>query len=410
MGEDFMYRAIIAGSLLAVATALASGPATAQSYGDEDEFDPPGYGAPYPPPGYDQYPPRGGHPPEYDRYGGAFGSRQGDYPPRAARPPAPGFMPQASAPDTAGSLEAARRLYTVADTVALAGAPLCEGRVKPHTGMRSWSRDNMGPQAPQSSSQQRADYAVTVFTIAKNGPAAKAGLRPGDKIASINGESIPAMAGAMSIYSAKMEAALAQRGPVLVGYTREGERNVARIQPAPACDYRVVFSNSPMVNAVTDGQSVTVMRGLVSFLKRDEELALVVGHEIGHNVLGHFQRGRALGHQAGPFTAGTQASMREFEREADYVGLYFVALAGYDMETAIESSHRMASQGPMGDRGSATHPSQGERYTVLQQALREIRGKLAQGQTLKPNLPTGRNAVVRERAYRGEVDPRLPIQ
>ena len=174
----------------------------------------------------------------------------------------------------------------------------------------------------------------------------------------------------------------------------------------------VVFSNAPMINAATDGRSVTVMRGLVNFLSRDDELALVVGHELGHNVLGHFQRGRALGHQAGPFTAGAQASMREFEREADHIGLYFVALAGYDMETAIQSSQKMASQGPMGDRGSATHPSQAERYAILQAALREIRAKLAQGQALKPDLSTGRAAARRERGYRGtgDLDRRLPVQ
>jgi beta-barrel assembly-enhancing protease len=401
-----MYRAIFAVSLLALTAGIA---ASALAYPGDDEMGPPGYDRPYPP-GHDQYPPRGGFPPEYDRYGGTFGSREGAYP-HAARPPAPNFMPNASAPDTAGSIEAARRLYAVADTVAIAGAPLCEGRLKPHTGMRTWSRDSMGPQAPQSTSRERADYSVTVFTIARNGPAQRAGLRAGDKITSINGESIPSMAGAMSIYSAKIEAALAARGPILLGYTREGTRAIARLEPVKACDYRVVFSNSPMINAATDGQSVTVMRGLVNFLSRDEELALVVGHELGHNVLGHFQRGRQLGHQAGPFNAGAQASMRQFEREADYIGLYFVALAGYDMNSAIQSSQKMASQGPMGDRGSPTHPSQAERYQILQSALREIQGKRAQGQALKPNLPTGRAAAtVGERSYRGEVDSRLPIQ
>lgn len=404
-----MNRAIFAVSLLALAAGTA---APAFAYPGDDEMGPPSFQPPYPP-AYDQYPPRRSFPPEFDRYGGTFGSRQGDYPqPHAARPPAPGFMPHASAPDTAGSIDAARRLYTVADTVALAGVPLCEGRVKPHTGMRTWSRDSMGPQAPQSAGQPRPDHGVTVFTIAKYGPAERAGLRPGDKITSVNGESIPAMAGAMSIYAGKIEAALAHRGPILLGYTRSGERQVARIEPAKACDYRVVFSNSPMINAATDGQSVTVMRGLVNFLARDEELALVVGHELGHNVLGHFQRGRALGHQAGPFTAGAQASMRAFEREADYIGLYFVALAGYDLDTAIQSSQKMASQGPMGDRGSATHPSQAERYAILQTALREIRGKLAQGQALKPNLSAGRETVQTERPYRGagSMDQRLPIQ
>jgi predicted Zn-dependent protease len=278
--------------------------------------------------------------------------------------------------------------------------------------MRTWSRDNMGPQAPGAGSRLGLDHAVAVFSLAKDGPAARAGLRQGDKITSVNGETVPAMPGAMSIYMAKLEAALARKGAVLIGYTRNGERGMARVAPAPGCDYRVVFANSPMINAATDGRSVTVMRGLVNLLTRDEELALVVGHEIGHNVLGHFARGRALGHQATPFSPGAQSSMRQFEREADYIGLYFVALAGYDMDTAIQSSQRMAAASPMGDRGTATHPSQAERYQVLQAAMREIRAKLAQGQPLRPNLAAGRDSALGARAYRGgaDMDPRLPIQ
>jgi beta-barrel assembly-enhancing protease len=398
-----MYRAFLAASLLALGAA-----APAQAYPGDEQQGPPSFRGSYPPPYEHDMP--GYPPPGYGTYGGPYGSRQGAYPqPRAARPSGPSYMPHASAPDTAGSVEAARRLYTVADTVALRGASLCGTRVRAHTGMRTWSRDSMGPQSPQAGAHEGLDHAVTVFAIAKDGPAARAGLKTGDKITSINGESIPAMAGAMSIYTAKIETALAQRAPIAIGYTRDGERAIARVSPVPACDYRVVFANSPMANALTDGTSVTVMRGLVNLLSRDEELALVVGHEIGHNVLGHFARGRELGHQSGPFTPGAQASMRQFEKEADYIGLYFVALAGYDMDTAINSSQRMAAASPMGDRGTATHPSQAERHAVLQAALREIRAKRAQGQALRPNLSSVAIAPA-TRPYRGETDRRLPIQ
>jgi hypothetical protein len=400
-------RAFLAATLLAAFAAAT----TASAYEGDDETEPPAYGEPHPAPGYGEYPPRGGYPAPLSRYGGTFGSRDGAFPPpHAARPPAPGYMPHAGAPDLAGSVEAARRLYTVADTVALAGAPLCKGRVRAHSGMRTWSRDNMGPQAPQVARQQRLDHSIAVFAVARNGPAEKAGLRPGDTITAVNGESIPAMAGAMSIYAARMESALAQGRTVLVGYLRDGQRHEARIEPAQACDYRIVFSNSPMVNAATDGRSVTVMRGLMNVLSRDDELALVVGHELGHNVLGHFQRGRMLGHQAGPFGAGAQFSMRAFEREADHIGLYFVALAGYDPEAAIQSSRKMAAQSPMGDRGSATHPSQAERYAGLQAALREIRGKLAEGQTLAPGFRAAADPPPRGRRGAGDLDRRLPIQ
>src|SRR5688572_7808272 len=184
VGEDFMHRAILVASLLAFGAA-----APAMAYpGDEDRA-PPSFQGSYPPPFDDDM--QGHPPPGYGTYGGPHGSRQGAYPPpRAARPSGPSYMPHASAPDTPGSVEAARRLYSIADTVALRGAPLCGTRVRAHTGMRTWSRDSMGPQSPQAAPQAGLDHAVTVFTVAKDGPAARAGLKPGDQITSVNGESI----------------------------------------------------------------------------------------------------------------------------------------------------------------------------------------------------------------------------
>ncbi|MGH7005586.1 MAG: M48 family metalloprotease, partial [Alphaproteobacteria bacterium] len=312
------------------------------------------------------------------------------YSPRAVRAPAPAEMlVAASTPPSAGAAEAARRLYTVADTVMIRGAALCEGRIKPSIGLRAWNRE-VTPRGRQAAPTAR-DPAVTVFAIANDGPAARAGLAPRDQIVAINGARMPETRDAMAAYAEALDSALESGGPIAFAYRREGRDAVAQIIPAPACDYRVVFANSPVINAATDGHSLMVMRGLVNLLARDEELALVVGHELSHNVLGHFARGRAMGLRSpfgGPRAAGL-ASLRDFEREADYVGVYFVALAGYDYANAIESSRRMAAIGPLDYRGSATHPSQAERYQVLAAAVREIRAKLAQGTLLRPNLATG---------------------
>lgn len=316
--------------------------------------------------------------------------------PHAVRSPAPQHMPAAGpAPSNAGAAEAARRLYTVADTVMIRGAALCEGRLKPSVGMRVWNSHIPGSRG-EAPARQSASPA-TVFTVVKEGPAARAGLVPGDQITTINGLHVPTGPSAMEAYGAALEAALGNAGPITFAYRREGREATASVIPVPACDYRVVFANSPIVNAATDGQSVLVMRGLVNLLSRDEELALVVGHELGHNVLGHFARGRALGHQAAYANPrGPQlASLRAFEREADYVGVYFVALAGYDYMAAIESSRRMAAIGPPPpDRANSTHPSQNERYQILAAAVREIRAKLAEGGLLRPNLATGRDMAL----------------
>lgn len=310
-------------------------------------------------------------------------ARAGYAEPRGVRAPVPARMPAAAAPaESPAAIDSARRLYTVADAVVLRGAALCEGRQKPHTGMRIWSN-------PAHAARGRV-RPVSVFSIVPGGPAAAAGLQPDDLIVSIAGERIASVPQAVHAYAERIDAAMARGGPIDIGYRRGRRDGVARIEPRPGCDIRVIFANSHVINAATDGRSVMVMRGLVEFLRRDDELALVVGHELAHNVLGHFARGRALYHGA---FADRGASLRSFEREADYVGLYFVALAGYDTAAAIESSRRMEALNPFGDAGSASHPSQAERYAALRRALREIEEKRRAGAPLHPNLPVGTAAA-----------------
>src|SRR4051812_2765000 len=51
--------------------------------------------------------------------------------------------------------------------------------------------------------------------------------------------------------------------------------------------------NLDAVNAWTDGSTVWVTRGMLRFLKSDDELAAVLGHEIGHALRGHIRQGLA---------------------------------------------------------------------------------------------------------------------
>src|SRR5262249_24880094 len=153
-GRNFMNRVIAAASLLALGAGIA---APSFSYPGDESWGSPALESPYPPgygqapPGFEQYPPRGGF--RGDGFAppfGPYGWPQESYPsPAAARPSAPNYMPHASAPDTPSAIEAARRLYAVADTVAVHGAPLCGTRVRSQIGLRTWSRESLGPQVPQ---------------------------------------------------------------------------------------------------------------------------------------------------------------------------------------------------------------------------------------------------------------------
>ena len=122
----------------------------------------------------------------------------------------------------------------------------------------------------------------------------------------------------------------------------------------------------------------------------DRELALVVAHELAHNTMGHRGKKTAnatvgllvdlLGAAAGVNTRGTfsdigaRAFSQDFEREADHVGMYYLARAGYPTEGVADFWRRMATEHPSSIRTnhSATHPPTTERFLALELSLIHI--------------------------------------
>ena len=152
------------------------------------------------------------------------------------------------------------------------------------------------------------------------------------------------------------------------------------------------MGNSSEINAYADGERVVITTGMMRFAD-DLELAVVVGHEIAHNAMDHItaMRSNALwGALAGAVLdglmgaggadggggltqlgadAGASRFSQDFEREADYVGLYVLARAGVELSRAPEFWRHMAIANP-GSIGLATsHPTSAERFVRLEQAL-----------------------------------------
>ena len=76
----------------------------------------------------------------------------------------------------------------------------------------------------------------------------------------------------------------------------------------------------------------------------------------------------------------------DFEKEADYVGLYILARAGYDVNGANDFWRRFTVQNPGGLKSSYTHPSNPERTLSMKKTAAEIEAKKKSGQPLLPNL------------------------
>jgi len=148
------------------------------------------------------------------------------------------------------------------------------------------------------------------------------------------------------------------------------------------------------------GGKVVVYSGLMPYASTESMLAVVIGHEIAHAVARHgnermsqgllMQMGgialdeainekpdetRALFQQAYGITTQIGIALpysRQHETEADQMGLIFMAMAGYNPESAIQFWENMASAG--GSKPPellSTHPSDNTRIKNLKAFIPE---------------------------------------
>lgn len=146
------------------------------------------------------------------------------------------------------------------------------------------------------------------------------------------------------------------------------------------------------------GGKIVVYEGLLPYTQNETSLAIVLGHEIAHavakhsaeqlskqqnqqigtNILGNVLN-QAVGNGVGDVAsavAGQYFSFRNLkysrdnETEADYMGLIFAAMAGYDPREAIPFWKRM-QQGSNSNKSDifSDHPSDAKRIAALEQAM-----------------------------------------
>ncbi|WP_192820520.1 M48 family metallopeptidase [Rufibacter sp. LB8] len=147
------------------------------------------------------------------------------------------------------------------------------------------------------------------------------------------------------------------------------------------------------------GGKTAVYTGLLPVTQNEAGLAVVMGHEIAHVIAKHSNErisqqmaaegiGATLGGLGGGASAqilntaygiGAGVGMMKFgrtqESEADRLGLIFMAMAGYNPETAITFWQRMAasSGGQSAPEILSTHPSNETRIADIQKHMPEAK-------------------------------------
>lgn len=234
---------------------------------------------------------------------------------------------------------------------------------------------------------------VSILSIDPEGPASTLDIRPGDILTAI--ESEPAPKGKKGVPKArKALTKAASMGSVTLSLLRGGETITRTIEPVAYCAGWVNKENGNTVNAYADGKDVYIHAGMMRFATDDKELAVVLGHELAHNAMRHVEKQKAnalpgmiaggvldvlLGTGGGISDAMGAASRMafsaSFEQEADYVGLYMLARAGYDTSVAPGFWRKMATVSSGSISISTTHPTTPDRFLALDQTVGEIATK-----------------------------------
>ena len=246
-----------------------------------------------------------------------------------------------------------------------------------------------------------------VYGTTKGFPAHRVGIRKGDIILAINYS-------APSSYKKVFDEFSKRKNNTIIYYSQKSKsKKEVKITGKVACQMLVYTSGENVMNAMADGRIIYMYPALYDFLGKNEYINTVIAHEIAHNIMAHPSRGQqnqvvgslgglALGALFGLDARGTetlqdlgtgiaQSYSPEFEAEADYMGLYIMARAGYKIKGVANTWRRMTMmrKHSHGLGADSTHPSNPKRFVALKKAIAEITAKQKAGKPLNPEFQTG---------------------
>ena len=204
-----------------------------------------------------------------------------------------------------------------------------------------------------------------------------AGIRQGDLIKEIEGEEIN--------NSRQIEFTTGKSSTVVV--ERNDKRLSFDVKPEEKPYVRIRLKQTGTINAYAKFSGIQFTSGMVHFVEDDDELAIIMGHELAHLTAKHLPKNirmaalcGTLGCLTGPFVPLTSKALyapysRGNEREADYLGLIYANDAGYDIEKGVDLWKRFALEIPRSRSKSflRSHPASPERILRVKMVVELIK-------------------------------------
>lgn len=287
-----------------------------------------------------------------------------------------------------------QRLAAVAFPLLRSALPLCGDSTRPSHGL-SVAAEYPFADVNEYAFGERTRRGATsriLYTV-PDSPAHQAGLRGGDEILSANGVNTRRK-GSKILFRAMRDGGYA---PLRLLVRRGSEERAVKIVPVTICATPVILASTQEVASWSTRSKIKVGEGMVRFARSDTELALVVAHELSHIILNH--TGAFFGHGS-----------PRLENDADYLGLYLIAGAGYNPHQALGLFSRMAAAFPDLD-GMQPYPTTARRCAALVQTIEEIEELRAAGLDLVPDRKIWRGRAqqrLEDASMQREFADRLP--
>ncbi len=198
---------------------------------------------------------------------------------------------------------------------------------------------------------------------------------------------------------------------------QKSAKSLCDISEYNPCNFEVNYSNEDTVNAYAhENNKITVFKGFLQYLKNDEEMAALIGHEMGHHLANHneeqlqnAQTGAAVSgivtalligaanannpyynsyqqqqdQQAledmmvAGFELGKMSYSKEQEKEADLLAAYLLRHARYDLKKAQNLMYVMskidADEVPGKAALLSSHPPSSARVVAWEKTIDEIK-------------------------------------
>src|SRR5262245_33019944 len=182
--------------------------------------------------------------------------------------------------------------------------------------------------------------------------------------------------------------------------------------------WEVIVVKTPTINALCmPGGKIAVFTGILDTLKlTDDELAMVLGHEMAHALREHARAraakttltnvgtlavGLVIGGNVGELArqGGGLLNLkfnRDDERDADLIGMEIAARAGYDPQAGITLWQKMGQvPGHVRPPWLSTHPSSEDRVRRIREAMKDVARLYEKGKASRPAPPAATETSTR---------------